>query len=236
MPAPVYCPHCDAPISPVASFCDQCGHKLPATRNTIPLQARQKTRRLSSTQQLTLVNCICTIIIITLSAYQWLAASGPAPAPIAATSEPVSAPIAAAPAALSEPAPSPAPVMQPAGACDDIQMYPKYYRKYEADSNAELLELPHPKLTPDAIAHKEDALGKMLLELILAPCGVMDHMVFRGHMPYGLSVMVEKAAKQISFRPALVNGQPVPQQMAIEYIFYACDTAPICTDVREVVK
>jgi hypothetical protein len=225
MPTIQYCLHCDASISPVASFCDQCGHELPITRNTIPLQPHQISGRISPVQQLTLVNLTCTIIIITLTAYHWLAASSPDPVPMTTAHE-----------ALIAPEPSQVLAVLPTGLCTDTKMYPKYYRKYEADSNAELVELPAPKLTPDAIAHKDNAVGTMRLELILAPCGVMDHIVFRGYMPYGLAVMAEKAAKQITFRPALVNGQPVPQQVTVEYMFYACDPALICTDAREVVE
>lgn len=229
MPPTLSCPHCDALISPTASFCDQCGHTLPTIRNTIRLNMPQSPKRLSLNQQLTLVNIICTITMITLTAYHWLAK------PIAV---PMAAPISAiaSPAVLIAPEASPAPSIPSTGACNDINMYPKYYRKYEADSNAELLEIPSPKLTPDAIAHKENAIGKMRLELILAPCGVMDQVVFRGHIGYGLAVMTQKAAKQIKFRPALVNGQPVPQEVTIDYIFYECDIATICVATREVVE
>ncbi|MCC7450342.1 MAG: hypothetical protein IT324_23185 [Anaerolineae bacterium] len=118
----------------------------------------------------------------------------------------------------------------------DPAVYPKLYRKYEADENAQILSLPQPALTPDAIANKEKAVSKMQPELVLAPCGVMDYFVFRGYSPFGLAMTAQKAAKQIKFLPAKKNGVPVPQRLSVTYEFYLCSDAPLCTKVTEVVE
>jgi len=80
-------------------------------------------------------------------------------------------------------------------------IYPKIYRKYEADENAQLLELPKPALTADALANKAKAVSKTQIQLVLAPCGVMDYFVFRGYSPFGLAITAQKAARQITFIP-----------------------------------
>ena len=47
--------------------------------------------------------------------------------------------------------------------------------------------------------------------------------------------MAMKAARQIEFKPALNNGQEVIQRIAVEYEFYLCPEAPICTKVTEII-
>jgi hypothetical protein len=124
----------------------------------------------------------------------------------------------------------------PQAACKDTSTYPKIYRKYEPTQNAEILSIPSPDLTPDAIEHKDEAVGQVKLDLILAPCGVMDHMVMYGSVPYGLTEMAIKAAKRIEFKPALNDGQQVPQMISVIYEFYACPDKVICTKATEDVR
>jgi len=57
-----------------------------------------------------------------------------------------------------------------------------------------------PDLTQEAIEHKDEAVGQVRLSLTLAPCGVMEHMVMQGYVPYGLTEMAIKAAKKIEFK------------------------------------
>lgn len=125
----------------------------------------------------------------------------------------------------------------PNAPCSDPHTaYGSVYRKGEPDQNAEISALPQPDLTPEAVANNEEAVGKVRIELILAPCGVTDYMVFRGHVPYGLTAQASKAAKQIMFNPAVKDGRSVPQYVTIDYEFYACDTASICAKATEVVE
>lgn len=124
----------------------------------------------------------------------------------------------------------------PQDACKDTSTYPKSYRKYEPSQNAEILSIPLPDLTQEAIEHKDEAVGQVRLSLTLAPCGVMEHMVMQGYVPYGLTEMAIKAAKKIEFKPALNDGQPVPQMISVIYEFYTCPDKIICTKATEDVR
>ncbi len=74
----------------------------------------------------------------------------------------------------------------------DPGYYPEIYTQYEVDQPAELLAIPLPEITEEAIAFRDDAAGSMILDLVLAPCGVMEWMVSRGYSPYGLGEKAER--------------------------------------------
>jgi hypothetical protein len=116
----------------------------------------------------------------------------------------------------------------------DYVDYKKNYRKYGVTENAVLLSLPQPELTPEAIEHR--ATGKMIIEAVLDPCGYVTNLVLGGHVPYGLTERAISAARKIKFKPAINKGKPVPQRIQIEYSFFHCDKAPICTSVEEILK
>jgi TonB family protein len=111
--------------------------------------------------------------------------------------------------------------------------YRSIYRKYEVSQPAKLLSLPQPELTPEAI--KNRATGKMVIEATLGPCGEVGNLVLRGSVRYGLTDRAVAAARKIKFKPAMENGHAVPQRIQLEYRFYLCKKAPICSRVREVV-
>ena len=131
------------------------------------------------------------------------------------------------------------PEIRSAGPCgtpgdgDHIE-YKRIYRKYEISQSAELLLLPQPELTPEAIAHKTT--GKMIIEATLGPCGEVSNIVMRGHVPFGLTERAIAATRKIKFKPAAENGLPVAQRVYLEYEFYLCRKAPICSRVSEIVQ
>lgn len=113
--------------------------------------------------------------------------------------------------------------------------YRRIYRKYEISQNAVILSLPQPDLTPEAIADKTT--GKMIIEAVLHPCGAaVTNLVFRGYVRNGLAERASVAARKIKFKSAMNKGRAVPQRVQIEYNFYLCDKAPICTSVKEVME
>ena len=112
--------------------------------------------------------------------------------------------------------------------------YKNLYRKYEISQSAELLSLPQPELTPEAIEH--NSTGKMIIEATLGPCGEISDIVLRGHVPFGLTERAIAATRKIKFKPATDNGVPVAQRIYLEYEFYLCNKAPICSRVTEVVQ
>ena len=126
------------------------------------------------------------------------------------------------------------PVSTPCGTQKDADYieYKRIYRKYEISQSAQLLSLPQPELTPEAIEHKTT--GKMIIEATLGPCGEISNIVMRGHVPFGLTARAIAATRKIKFKPAMDNGLPVPQRIYLEYEFYLCKKATICSRVTEV--
>lgn len=129
----------------------------------------------------------------------------------------------------------PQPLLCPNTEETDYVEYKRIYRKYEVSQNAEILEIPQPELTPEAIAEKTT--GKMTIEGILHPCGgAVTSLVMRGYVRNGLAERATVAFRKIKYKPAMDKGRPVAQRIYLEYNFYLCGKAPICTSVKEVVQ
>jgi hypothetical protein len=108
----------------------------------------------------------------------------------------------------------------------------KVYRKYETTQPADILELPAPELTPEAIGNPE--LGEMIIEAILAPSGEVRNIVQRGNLKNGMTDKAIVAARKIKFKPALLDGKLVPQLIYIKYSVQKCDGGTICTSAVEI--
>jgi len=81
----------------------------------------------------------------------------------------------------------------------------------------EVLFKPRPAYTDEARAKKIE--GEVLLEVVFSASGeVMVHRVVQG-LGYGLDESAESAARQIRFRPAQRDGQPVDSTAIVHIVF-----------------
>jgi hypothetical protein len=108
----------------------------------------------------------------------------------------------------------------------------KFYGKYETSKPAVILELPLPELTPEIIA--SPAIGEMIIEGVLQPSGEITNIVFRGNLKKGMSDRASVAFRKIKFKPAFLNGKPVPQRIYIRYSLQKCGKGKICSRAVEI--
>jgi TonB family protein len=93
-------------------------------------------------------------------------------------------------------------------------------KQASADANnkpVEILYKPRPVYTSEAVAKKIE--GEVLLQVVFSASGdVRVERVIQG-LGYGLNESAEAAARQIRFRPATQNGQPVDSSAIVHIVF-----------------
>lgn len=93
----------------------------------------------------------------------------------------------------------------------------KIYRERDVDVKARLLTKPEPAYTKDARANKIE--GSVILVAVLSKTGRVENIrVFEG-LPYGLTEQAIKAARKITFAPAMKDGKAVSMHIQLEYTF-----------------
>jgi TonB family protein len=94
------------------------------------------------------------------------------------------------------------------------------YAAREVDVKARLLNSPAPDLSTDA---RNRPAGMVILRVVFVKTGHVENIrVIRGQ-PNGLTEKCIEAAKQIRFKPAMKDGQPVSMWMQLEYAFSPLD-------------
>jgi tetratricopeptide (TPR) repeat protein len=89
------------------------------------------------------------------------------------------------------------------------------YTGREVQTKAKILKMPPPRYTEAARA--EHISGTIQLKVILAKDRRVECIIPIKGLPKGLTLMAVMAARQITFVPATINGQPVSQWILIEY-------------------
>ena len=87
----------------------------------------------------------------------------------------------------------------------------------QVTTKAVILSKPEPGYTEEA--RKNNVVGTVVLRAVLASNGMVTNIVPLKQLPYGLTEKAIAAARQIKFRPATKDGQPVSQYIQIEYNF-----------------
>jgi len=110
---------------------------------------------------------------------------------------------------------------QQAGFTDEQAVAPApKVKQASADANTkpvEILYKPRPVYTSEAVAKKIE--GEVLLQVVFSASGdVRVERVIQG-LGYGLNESAEAAARQIRFRPAMQDGQPVDSNAIVHIVF-----------------
>lgn len=93
----------------------------------------------------------------------------------------------------------------------------KIFRANEVDQKAFILSKPQPEYTEEA--RKNQVSGTVVLQVVLSSSGSVTGVRALSGLPYGLTEKAMAAAREVRFRPAMKDGQPVSQYMKIEYNF-----------------
>ena len=93
----------------------------------------------------------------------------------------------------------------------------KAFQPKEVDTRAELIARPEPKYTEEA--RRVGVQGLVVLKVLLSAGGEVERIRVVRRLPYGLTESAIRAACEIKFKPALINGQKVPQWAQVEYGF-----------------
>lgn len=91
------------------------------------------------------------------------------------------------------------------------------YTAKEVDTKAEITERPEPLYTREA--RRVGVQGNVVLRLLLLGDGKLDRIRVVRRLPYGLTENAIRAACEIKFKPAVKDGKPVAQWVALEYGF-----------------
>jgi len=95
--------------------------------------------------------------------------------------------------------------------------YEQVFLPEDTTRRARINYKPEPYYTDEARRNRVE--GRVVLKVILTRHGeVIDIREVSG-LPYGLTEMARRAARQISFEPAEKDGHPVSQYMIVEYHF-----------------
>lgn len=122
-----------------------------------------------------------------------------------------------------------------ATACSDpFGTYLMVYHVDQVDWPVVFLHTPPPQMPTHVQAHPEIAIGSVAIDLILAPCGVVDTGIMYSVLKDDVAMAVRAAARQIQFWPATHNGYLVPQTVRMQYDFYPCPGQGMCAHVNEV--
>jgi TonB family protein len=93
----------------------------------------------------------------------------------------------------------------------------KAFQPKEVDVRAEVTARPDPKYTEEA--RRLGVQGVVTLKVLLSADDRVDRVRVLRRLPYGLTESAIRAACQIKFKPAQINGQKVPQWVNVEYGF-----------------
>lgn len=93
----------------------------------------------------------------------------------------------------------------------------KAYSPKEVDTKATILDRPEPKYTREA--RRAGVQGFVIVKLLLGASGEIDRVRVVRALPWGLTESAIRAACEIRFKPAVKDGQPVPQWITVEYAF-----------------
>ena len=91
------------------------------------------------------------------------------------------------------------------------------YPTAKVSTKALITYKPEPGFTEEA--RKADLVGMVRLRAVLAADGKIKHLLVIMPLPYGMTENAIKAASQIKFKPATIDGAPVSQHVILEYNF-----------------
>ena len=93
----------------------------------------------------------------------------------------------------------------------------RIYKGKEVDKKLRLLTKPEPQYTDEA--REKNVSGTVILRAVFSGTGeVRNIQVIKG-LPYGLTEVAIRAAKVITFTPAMKDGKPVSMWIQLEYNF-----------------
>jgi protein TonB len=93
----------------------------------------------------------------------------------------------------------------------------KAFQPKEVDTRAEISARPEPKYTEEA--RRVGVQGLVVLKVLLSAKGEIERIRVLRQLPYGLTESAIRAACRIKFKPAIKDGQAVPQWANVEYGF-----------------
>jgi TonB family protein len=93
----------------------------------------------------------------------------------------------------------------------------RIFAPQDVTTKAKILSRAEPQYTEDARQH--DVRGVVILRAVLAADGQVRGIRPIRMLPYGLTMKAVKAARQMNFIPATLNGEPVSQWIQLEYHF-----------------
>jgi TonB family protein len=91
------------------------------------------------------------------------------------------------------------------------------YTGRDVDVKARLLKRPEPPYTSDARKNRVE--GTVILKVVMSKTGRVENIKVIVGLPHGLTEQAIKAARQITFVPAMKYGKPVSMWMQLEYNF-----------------
>jgi TonB family protein len=91
------------------------------------------------------------------------------------------------------------------------------FRLAEVTNRAVIIFKPNPSFTEEA--RQQNVTGTVRLRAVLGADGHIRNIVAIKRLPAGLTDASVKAARQIKFKPATINGAPVSQYVVLEYGF-----------------
>ena len=91
------------------------------------------------------------------------------------------------------------------------------YTSKEVDTKVQITEKPDPLYTREA--RRVGVQGSVVLRVLLLGDGKLDRIRVVRRLPYGLTENAIRAACEIKFKPAMKEGKPVAQWVALEYGF-----------------
>jgi protein TonB len=93
----------------------------------------------------------------------------------------------------------------------------KAFQPKEVDVRAEIIARPEPKYTEEA--RRVGVQGIVILKVLLSAEDKIERIRVVRRLPYGLTESAIRAACEIKFKPAQINGQKVSQWASVEYGF-----------------
>lgn len=91
------------------------------------------------------------------------------------------------------------------------------YGSREVETKARIISRPMPAYPREARGSGIN--GTVVLRAVFAADGKVKNIRVVNGLPYGVTLSVIRAARQIKFIPATIKGKPVPQRIQIEYHF-----------------
>jgi TonB family protein len=91
------------------------------------------------------------------------------------------------------------------------------FQPKEVDVRAEITARPDPKYTEEA--RRVGVQGIVILKVLLSAENQVERIRVMRRLPYGLTESAIRAACEIKFKPAQINGQKVAQWATVEYGF-----------------